>query len=45
MISEFRVEFADRIRESVEDELAELEASGYDATKGRGRGPWWADGG
>lgn len=45
MIAEFRLEFADKIRESFEEELRELEKSGYDAAEGTGRGPWWANGG
>lgn len=44
LISEFRLEFADRIRENFEKELAEIEDSSYDPARGRGRGPWWADG-
>ena len=43
-IAEFRAEFADRLRRDVLDELATIEASGYDPARGRGRGPWWADG-
>jgi hypothetical protein len=44
-IQEFRKEWADSIRVGIEDELAKLESEGYDPTKGRGRGPAWAEGG
>ena len=44
MISEFRQEVADRIRESIEKEATEVESSGFDPARGRGRGPRWLDG-
>ncbi len=45
MISDFRSEFMDKTRQEIEDELLKIEAEGYDPTRGRGRGPRWADGG
>jgi len=44
MISDLRAEAADRVRVEIEKEAAEMEAQGFDPAKGRGRGPWWADG-
>ena len=44
-ISDFRAEVMDKIRENVEKEVAEMEASDYDPARGRGRGPAWAEGG
>ena len=43
-LSKLRDEARDRIRESVLDEVSEMEKKGFDPGKGRGRGPWWADG-
>ncbi len=43
-ISKFRDEFLDSVRISIEDELAEIEASGYDPARGNGRGPKWLEG-
>jgi Sec-independent protein translocase protein TatA len=45
LISEFRKEVADRVREEIEKEAAEVESSGFDPARGRGRGPRWLDGG
>lgn len=44
LISEFRKEVADRVREAIEKEAAEVESSGFDPARGRGRGPRWLDG-
>ena len=45
LISEFRKEFYDGLVSGVIDEADEVADSGYDPARGRGRGPWWADGG
>jgi len=45
MISEFRLEFMDRIRESIEEEADRVVEEGFDPARGRGRGPLWAQGG
>jgi hypothetical protein len=45
LISDFRVEVADKIRQDFEKEAHEMEEAGYDPARGRGRGPFWADGG
>lgn len=45
MISDFRLEFIDRIRESIEAEVAQVVADGFDPARGRGRGALWAEGG
>jgi hypothetical protein len=45
MISDFREEVMDKVRTDIEKEVAEVEASGFDPARGRGRGPLWADGG
>lgn len=42
-ISDVRAEMVDRIRTDIETEVAALEADGYDPTRGRGRGPKWAE--
>jgi hypothetical protein len=44
LIASFRKEVADQIRESVEREVSEVESSGFDPARGRGRGPRWFDG-
>lgn len=41
VIEDFRAEFFDKIRTDTENELAQLEADGYDPARGRGRGPHW----
>lgn len=41
MLSDFRLEVLDGIRRDTEAELAELEKTGYDPARGRGRGPHW----
>lgn len=41
LLSDFRAEVLDKIRTDVEQELAELEADGFDPARGRGRGPHW----
>lgn len=41
LISDFRAEVMDRIRMDVEEEIAQIEADGYDPARGRGRGPHW----
>ena len=43
-IQDFRAEACDKTRQDIERELAEIEADGFDPARGRGRGPWWADG-
>jgi hypothetical protein len=45
MISEFREEFMDRIRQTIEDEADQVVADGFDPARGSGRGPMWAEGG
>lgn len=42
-ISDFRKEFWARIGNDIEKEVEEMEASGFDPARGRGRGPFWAD--
>lgn len=44
-IRRYRQEWADTVRQSIEAELAKMEAEGVDAARGRGRGPRWAEGG
>ena len=43
-IGRYRREWADRLRQEIEAEVAELEAAGFDPTRGRGRGPKWMEG-
>ena len=45
MISEYRKECIEAMRNTVVKECDEVVDSGYDPSRGRGRGPWWADGG
>ena len=44
LISEFRQEVIDRVRNAIEKEVSEVESSGFDPARGRGRGPKWVDG-
>jgi hypothetical protein len=44
MISEFRQEVIDQVRNAIEKEASEVESSGFDPARGRGRGPRWATG-
>lgn len=44
LISEFRQEVIDKVRNEIEKEASEVESSGFDPAKGRGRGPKWVDG-
>lgn len=44
LISEFRQEVIDQVRNAIEKEAAEVESSGFDPAKGRGRGPKWVTG-
>jgi hypothetical protein len=44
-IADYRREWAESTRKGIEAELAAMEAEGLDPTRGRGRGPKWADGG
>jgi len=44
LISEFRQEVIDRVRNAIEKEVSEVESSGFDPDRGRGRGPKWVDG-
>ena len=44
LISDFRVEVADKIRQDLEKEAYEMEEAGFDPARGRGRGPFWAGG-
>ena len=44
-IASYRAEWADRVRETIERDVRKMEAEGFDPARGRGRGPWWADGG
>lgn len=41
LIADFRAEVYDSVRKGVENELAQLEADGFDPARGRGRGPHW----
>ena len=43
-IADHRKEVMDKIRTDIEKDLAEFEAKGLDPTRGRGRGPLWAEG-
>ena len=45
MISEFRLEFMDSIREKIDAEADKVVQDGFDPARGRGRGPMWAEGG
>jgi hypothetical protein len=44
LISDFRQEVIDRVRNAIEKEASEVESSGFDPAKGRGRGPKWVTG-
>jgi len=44
LIAEFRMAVRDKMRTDIEQELGKMEAEGFDPSRGRGRGPWWADG-
>jgi hypothetical protein len=44
-IESARREQVDAIRQSIEAEVAAMEAEGFDPARGRGRGPRWAEGG
>lgn len=44
MISDFRAEYYDSIRNALVKECDEIVESGYDPARGSGRGPWWAEG-
>ena len=44
LISEFRQEVIDQVRNAIEKEASEVESSGFDPARGRGRGPKWVDG-
>lgn len=44
MISEFRLEYLDSLRNSIVKECDEIVESGYDVALGSGRGAWWAEG-
>jgi hypothetical protein len=44
LISEFRQEVVDQVRNAIEKEASEVESSGFDPAKGRGRGPRWVNG-
>lgn len=44
-ISDFRREFMDKTRQDFQRELEQVVEEGFDPTRGRGRGPRWADGG
>jgi len=43
-IAKFRSEFWDKLCVDIDDELHEMETSGYDPARGSGRGPKWAEG-
>ncbi len=43
-IAKFRAEFWDKLCIDIDDELHEMESSGYDPARGNGRGPKWAEG-
>ena len=45
MISEFREEFMESIRQKIEEEADKVVADGFDPARGSGRGPLWAEGG
>jgi len=45
LISDFREEFMDSIREQIEAEADEVVGTGFDPARGSGRGPLWAEGG
>lgn len=44
MISDFRQEFMDSIRQTIEDEADQVVRDGFDPGRGSGRGPAWAEG-
>jgi hypothetical protein len=44
LISEFRQEVVDQVRNAIEKEASEVESSGFDPARGRGRGPRWVNG-
>jgi len=44
LISEFRQEVIDQVRNAIEKEASEVESSGFDPARGRGRGPKWVTG-
>jgi len=43
-IAKFRREFWDNLRSDIDNELDEIERSGYDPAQGAGRGAKWAEG-
>lgn len=43
-ISEYRQEFLQRLTDSLDDEIEEMDRKDFDPARGRGRGPRWADG-
>lgn len=44
MISEFRQEYLQELRDGVVKECGDVASSGYDPARGTGRGAWWAEG-
>lgn len=44
LISEFRQEVIDKVRNEIEQEVFEVELAEFDPARGRGRGPAWMDG-
>ena len=44
MISDYRREAVECLAQGVVDECEKIASTGYDPARGRGRGPWWAEG-
>lgn len=43
-IAKFRREFWDSLCTALDEEIDEMESSGFDPARGQGRGPKWAEG-
>ena len=43
-IANFRKEFWEKVSGDIVNEIETMQRDGIDPAKGRGRGPWWADG-
>jgi BMFP domain-containing protein YqiC len=44
VIQEFRAEVQQKFRDEFEADMKKMDEEGFDPTRGRGRGPKWADG-
>lgn len=44
VIQDFRAEVQEKFRDEFEADMKKMDEEGFDPTRGRGRGPKWADG-